>query len=74
MELFRPMTASALQSVRETLKSLEPITRGHYMGETDLFASPTRAAESLAPGRKAVAASLCDAHHEPLHRYMPPET
>lgn len=34
----------------ETLKSLEPITRGHYMGETDLLASPTRAAESLAPG------------------------
>jgi hypothetical protein len=27
---------------RETLKSLEPITRGHYMGETDLLASPTR--------------------------------
>jgi FAD/FMN-containing dehydrogenase len=35
---------------RETLKSLEPITRGHYMGETDLLASPTRAAESLAAG------------------------
>jgi FAD/FMN-containing dehydrogenase len=35
---------------RETLQSLEPITRGHYMGETDLLASPTRAAESLAPG------------------------
>jgi FAD/FMN-containing dehydrogenase len=35
---------------RETLKSLEPITRGHYMGETDLTASPTRAAESLSPG------------------------
>ena len=34
----------------ETLKSLEPITRGYYMGETDLHASPTRAAESLAPG------------------------
>ncbi len=34
----------------ETLRSLEPITRGHYMGETDLLASPTRAAESLAPG------------------------
>jgi FAD/FMN-containing dehydrogenase len=34
----------------ETLKSLEPITRGHYMGETDLLASPTRAADSLAPG------------------------
>jgi len=34
----------------ETLKSLEPITRGHYMGETDLTASPTRAAESLGPG------------------------
>jgi len=34
----------------ETLKSLEPITRGHYMGETNLLASPTRAAESLAPG------------------------
>jgi hypothetical protein len=27
-----------------------PITLGHYMGETDLLASPTRAAESLAPG------------------------
>jgi FAD/FMN-containing dehydrogenase len=35
---------------RETLKSLEPITRGHYMEETDLLASPTRAAESFAPG------------------------
>ncbi|HSS16821.1 MAG TPA: FAD-binding oxidoreductase [Candidatus Dormibacteraeota bacterium] len=35
---------------RETLQSLEPITRGHYMGETDLLASPTRAAASLAPG------------------------
>jgi FAD/FMN-containing dehydrogenase len=35
---------------RETLRSLEPITRGHYMGETDLLASPTRAADSLAPG------------------------
>jgi hypothetical protein len=34
----------------ETLKSLEPIPRRHYMGETDLLASPTRAAESLAPG------------------------
>lgn len=34
----------------ETLKSLEPITCGHYMGETDLLASPNRAAESLAPG------------------------
>jgi FAD/FMN-containing dehydrogenase len=35
---------------RETLQSLEPITRGHYMGETDLLASPTRAADSLGPG------------------------
>jgi FAD/FMN-containing dehydrogenase len=35
---------------RETMRSLLPITRGHYMGETDLLASPTRAAESLAPG------------------------
>ncbi len=35
---------------RETLESLKPITRGHYMGETDLLASQTRAAESLAPG------------------------
>ena len=35
---------------RETLKSLEPVVRGHYMGETDLTASPTRAAESLGPG------------------------
>jgi FAD/FMN-containing dehydrogenase len=35
---------------RETIQSLAPITRGHYMGETDLLASPTRAAESLAPG------------------------
>ncbi|HEV8715391.1 MAG TPA: FAD-binding protein, partial [Candidatus Binatia bacterium] len=35
---------------RETMQSLVPITRGHYMGETDLLASPTRAAESLAPG------------------------
>ena len=26
------------------------ITHGHYMGETDLLASPTRAAESFAPG------------------------
>jgi hypothetical protein len=34
----------------KTIKSLEPITRGHYMGETDLLASPNRAAESLAPG------------------------
>ena len=50
-----------------------PITRGHYMGETDLRASPTRGAESLALDRKAVAASLCDAHYEPPQRYMPPE-
>jgi FAD/FMN-containing dehydrogenase len=35
---------------RETLQSLEPITRRHYMGETDLLVSPTRAADSLAPG------------------------
>ena len=35
---------------REMLQSLEPVTRGHYMGETDLLASPTRAADSLAPG------------------------
>jgi FAD/FMN-containing dehydrogenase len=35
---------------RETLQSLAPVTRGHYMGETDLLASPTRAADSLAPG------------------------
>jgi FAD/FMN-containing dehydrogenase len=34
----------------ETLKALEPVTRGHYMGETDLTASPTRARDSLAPG------------------------
>ncbi|PYK49130.1 MAG: hypothetical protein DME20_07680 [Verrucomicrobia bacterium] len=34
----------------DTLKSLEPITRGHYMGETDLMASPTRARDSLASG------------------------
>jgi len=34
----------------QTMQSLEPITRGHYMGETDLLASPTRAADSLAPG------------------------
>jgi hypothetical protein len=26
------------------------MTRGHYTGQTDLLASPTRAAESLAPG------------------------
>ena len=35
---------------RETLQALAPITRGHYMGETDLLASPTRAADSLGPG------------------------
>lgn len=35
---------------REMLRSLEPVTRGHYMGETDLTASPTRARDSLAPG------------------------
>ena len=34
----------------ETIQSLGPITRGYYMGETDLLASPTRAAASLAPG------------------------
>jgi FAD/FMN-containing dehydrogenase len=34
----------------ETLQSLAPVTRGYYMGETDLLASPTRAAASLAPG------------------------
>jgi FAD/FMN-containing dehydrogenase len=34
----------------ETLASLAPVTRGHYMGETDLLASPRRAAEALAPG------------------------
>jgi FAD/FMN-containing dehydrogenase len=34
----------------ETVESLRPITRGHYMGETDLLASPRRAAESLGPG------------------------
>jgi FAD/FMN-containing dehydrogenase len=34
----------------ETLESLEPITHGHYMVETDLTASPTRARDSLAPG------------------------
>jgi FAD/FMN-containing dehydrogenase len=34
----------------ETMRLLQPITRGHYMGETDLLASPTRASESLAPG------------------------
>ncbi|HEX5490187.1 MAG TPA: FAD-binding oxidoreductase [Candidatus Udaeobacter sp.] len=35
---------------RDMLRSLEPVTRGHYMGETDLTASPTRARDSLAPG------------------------
>jgi hypothetical protein len=44
------MTRQTNDRHHETLKSLEPITRGHYMGETDLLASPTRAAESLAPG------------------------
>jgi FAD/FMN-containing dehydrogenase len=34
----------------ETLKWLEPITRGHYMGKTDLLASPNRARDSLGPG------------------------
>lgn len=35
---------------REMLRSLQPVTRGHYMGETDLTASPTRARDSLGPG------------------------
>ena len=35
---------------RDMLRSLEPVTRGHYMGETDLTASATRARDSLAPG------------------------
>jgi FAD/FMN-containing dehydrogenase len=35
---------------RETVQSLAPVTHGYYMGETDLLASPTRAADSLAPG------------------------
>ncbi len=34
----------------ETVQSLAPITAGHYMGETNLLASPTRAARSFAPG------------------------
>jgi FAD/FMN-containing dehydrogenase len=42
--------AANMRWQRETLQSLAPITRGHYMGETDLLASPTRAADSLAPG------------------------
>jgi FAD/FMN-containing dehydrogenase len=48
----------------ETLRSLEPITRGHYMGETDLLASPTRASESLAPG-------VWERLQEIRHRYDP---
>ena len=35
---------------RDMLRSLEPVTRGYYMGETDLTASPTRARDSLTPG------------------------
>jgi FAD/FMN-containing dehydrogenase len=35
---------------QETVESLRPVTRGHYMGETDLLASPVRASESLGPG------------------------
>ncbi len=35
---------------RDMLRSLEPVTRGHYMGETDLTASTTRARDSFAPG------------------------
>jgi FAD/FMN-containing dehydrogenase len=35
---------------QETIQSVAPITRGHYIAETDLLASPTRAAASLAPG------------------------
>jgi FAD/FMN-containing dehydrogenase len=33
-----------------TAQSLEPFAVGHYIGETDLLASPTRAAQSFAPG------------------------
>jgi FAD/FMN-containing dehydrogenase len=35
---------------RETVQSLQPITSGHYIGETDLTASPTRAAHCFGPG------------------------
>jgi FAD/FMN-containing dehydrogenase len=35
---------------RETARALEQFAVGHYIGETDLTASPTRAAESFAPG------------------------
>ena len=33
-----------------TAQSLEPLAVGHYIGETNLLASPTRAADSFAPG------------------------
>jgi FAD/FMN-containing dehydrogenase len=35
---------------RGTVQSLEPIALGYYIGETDLLASPSRAAHSFAPG------------------------
>src|SRR5262249_58818271 len=41
--------AANLSWQRETIQSVAPVTRGYYMGETDLLASPTRAAYSPPP-------------------------
>src|SRR5262249_15651205 len=35
---------------REPGQALEPVAAGHYIGETDLLASPTRAQHTFAPG------------------------
>jgi FAD/FMN-containing dehydrogenase len=42
--------AANMRWQRETIQSVAQVTRGYYMGETDLLASSTRAADSLAPG------------------------
>jgi FAD/FMN-containing dehydrogenase len=42
--------AANMRWQREAIQSLAPVTRGYYIGETDLLASPTRAAAALAPG------------------------
>jgi hypothetical protein len=35
--------------LRETMRAVEPLGTGHYVAETDLLASPSRAARSYAP-------------------------
>jgi FAD/FMN-containing dehydrogenase len=50
--------------LRETTRSLEPVTAGHYIAETDLPAAPSRSTRAFAPANWARLCAL-RAKHDP---------